>query len=193
MNPAVLIVCTGNICRSPMAQAVLMAGLAGAPGDSVQVSSAGTHALVGERMHVDAVQALEVWGIQVPEFTAAALTPAAVQQADLLLGATREHRAAIVRLAPARARDAYTLREFGRLAAAVDPAALPAGSRGRRLAALLTAVSALRGTLTLREPAEDDIPDPYGRGRPAFDLALSLIHHALRPAITQLGDPKLSI
>jgi len=70
---------------------------------------------------------------------------------------------------------------------------LPAGSRGRRLAALLTAVSALRGTLTLREPAEDDIPDPYGRGRPAFDLALSLIHQALRPAITQLGDPKLSI
>ena len=67
----VLIVCTGNICRSPMAQAMLvhrMRELAGDAASIVEVTSAGTFGLVGEPMEPDAVTALGELGIVAGEF-----------------------------------------------------------------------------------------------------------------------------
>ena len=56
----ILTVCTGNICRSPVAERLLQAGL----GDAVAVSSAGVRAVVGDPIHPGMVALLERSGIR---------------------------------------------------------------------------------------------------------------------------------
>ena len=197
MPPTVLFVCTGNICRSPMAAALLAAGLPPAgpsgSGDGVQVASAGTRALVGAPLDPHAERALREAGTPVPGVPARQLTGELVREADLVLAASREHRAAAVTLAPARARVAYTIREFGRLAAAVPPEEIEPVAVADRLLALRDRASLRRGTLpVLADPAGEDIPDPYRRGQVAFDEVLGLLVAALNPVLARLSAAPLS-
>ena len=109
-----LTVCTGNICRSPLAEALLRERLA--PLD-VRVSSAGTRALVGYGMTPEAAQLAADYGVpEVAAHRARFLTEGLLETPDLILAMSREHRRAIVDLAPRRLRSTFTLREFARLA-----------------------------------------------------------------------------
>lgn len=104
---SVLVVCTGNICRSPMAEHVLRrafdeAGL----GDAVTVSSAGTgdwH--VGQGAHPPAQRVLAAAGYPCGH-VARQITPEMVDDADLVLAADRGHLAALREVAsdPSRVR-----------------------------------------------------------------------------------------
>ena len=70
MTFRVLVVCTGNICRSPMAEHLLRAGLAARGVEGVEVSSAGTHGLVGEPVQQHASAVLTERGIDHSAFAA---------------------------------------------------------------------------------------------------------------------------
>lgn len=146
--PSILVVCTGNLCRSPAGELLLRSFLP----DDVRTSSAGTHAVVGEGVHPLTAAALAERGLSVEGHAARQLTAEQVAGAGLVLGMTREHRAAAVRLHPPAASRAYTLAELARLAAA-----LPAGEGS------VTEISALRGLSRPRRPVDDDIPDPIGQ------------------------------
>ena len=92
----VLAVCTGNIGRSPMMERILrrdleVVGLSG----QVVVGSAGTWAREGQPMETFAEQVLRERGADVSAFGARPLGDALVEEADLILTATREHRAAV--------------------------------------------------------------------------------------------------
>src|SRR3954449_3162307 len=109
----ILVVCTGNICRSPMAQAMLVGALR-SKGEQTdhewfEVSSAGTHGLTGEPMEATALQVLTGLGVETIPFTARELLAEHVEGADLVLGATRRHRGAAVTLVPAAAPRTFTL------------------------------------------------------------------------------------
>lgn len=105
----ILFVCTGNICRSPMAQIMLANAV---PAGDVLVESAGTRALNGEPMHAHSQAVLRELRLYCPDFRSRMLTPPIVEQADLVLGFSREHRAIARQLAPGRWRRAFTIREF---------------------------------------------------------------------------------
>ncbi|WP_300083912.1 hypothetical protein [Propioniciclava sp.] len=163
----ILTVCTGNVCRSPAAEYLLADAFADDP--AVVVTSAGTGAPEGMPVSPVVGELLRERGIDASPHQARYLTPAIVASADLILTATRQHRSAVVSLAPLALRRTFTLRELPRLIAVAGPAALdPAPTPSARLAALLPAALRRRGGAT---PADDDIEDPIGRDR-AFNAAV---------------------
>ncbi|WP_199424931.1 arsenate reductase/protein-tyrosine-phosphatase family protein [Actinotalea solisilvae] len=173
---SVLTVCTGNICRSPAVERLLAAGL----GSTVTVTSAGTRAMVGHPVSPPMVPLLTAAGVSSEGFVARQLTEQLVREADLVLPLTRAHRAAVVDLAPAAVRRTFTLLELARLAAAVDPADLPAGPPAARLRALLPLAAARRGHVP---PGDDDVVDPYGRGDALYAESFGLIEPAVRAIV----------
>jgi protein-tyrosine phosphatase len=111
-------------------------------------------------------------------FRARELTAEMVSSADLALVASREHRAAVVTLVPRAAGRTFTLREFNRLAAGVDSAALPTDVVERGLA-LVGAVAARRGLVPVG-PEGDDLDDPYGAPARVYEQCAAAIVDVLR-------------
>ena len=172
----ILLVCTGNICRSSAAERLLAVGLG--PRSGVVVTSAGTRAVVGAPVSAPMVPLLTAAGGSADGFAARQLTHHLVAGADLVLGLTRRHRAAVVHLVPNAVRRTFTLRELARLTADVDPDDLPAGPPARRLAALVTLAAGRRVPHPAR-PAQDDVVDPYGLGDATYARSFS----QLKPAV----------
>src|SRR4051812_14277854 len=144
----VLHVCTGNICRSPMAELLMRDGLRKRLADDADrfvVESAGTWGHTGSSMEPYALTTLSSYDVDGSAFTARELVAEHVVAADLVLGATREHRAAAVVLHPRAAARTFTLREFARLVGEVDPASLPADDPVERARALVVAAGPDRG------------------------------------------------
>jgi protein-tyrosine phosphatase len=77
-------VCTGNICRSPMAAGMLEQGLPEALAKTVSVSSAGTHALHGDRAQPFAIETMRRRGIDISDHRARLVSPALIRAADLI-------------------------------------------------------------------------------------------------------------
>ena len=107
----VLFVCTANVCRSPMAQAVFDA-LAEDGNLPFQASSAGTAALEGRPMAPNAVEALEEVGIYPGVHRARRVREAMVEGAELVLAMTPQHVAALRWLGGNPARGIHTLPEY---------------------------------------------------------------------------------
>jgi len=186
----ILVVCTGNICRSPMAERLLrheLDALLGPLAQRVVVASAGTHGLEGEPMQEYAVRALGDLGAVADGFVARRLGAEHLRDVDVVMTATREHRAHVVLLEPRVVRRAFTLKELGRLCAAVDPAALPDHDPAERGRALITAAAARRGTLPPPPPGGDDIADPYGLAAEHYSTASAEISAALAPFLDLLA------
>jgi len=94
--PDILVVCIGNICRSPMAEALLRAR---APA-GVHIHSAGIAAMVGEPADPIAVQLMQARGIDITHHRARQLTSTMVSQADLVLVMEAQHQQYIHSLSP---------------------------------------------------------------------------------------------
>ena len=180
-----LLVCTGNVCRSPMAERLLVAGLAersSEGGRGVEVSSAGTRALAGEAMTPETADLVSRHGGDPAGHRARQVTPQLLAEADLVLALTREHRAAVAQLHPPVLRRVLALREAARLAVLVPPESLPEGEEVR-WRALVPALLAARGTAPAR-PGEDDVVDPYRRGPQVYRQCAE----QLVPAVAALLD-----
>jgi protein-tyrosine phosphatase len=142
------------------------------------VASAGTGALVGEPMQPFALATLAARGIDGSAFRARQLAADQVEQADLVLAASREHRAAAVTLVPRAAARTFTVRELDRLLSAAEPGG-----------DLLAAARAQRGLVRPDRPEDDDVRDPYGGPAGGYPPTARLIDASLRRFLDLLGGP----
>ena len=125
----ILYVCTANICRSASAQRLLRDAVAAAPElAGVEVRSAGTAAFAGSPGCTIAPALIE--GPQ--EHRSQPLTAELVGWADLILPAARDHRPAIMELAPTSRSRTFTMRQAGRIAAWMVDAGMVSAARERR-------------------------------------------------------------
>jgi RpiB/LacA/LacB family sugar-phosphate isomerase len=106
----ILFVCTGNVCRSPMAEGLFRHAAKGR-GD-YRVLSAGVGAVDGLPPSEFAVRALRELGIDISAQRSRMLTGEVVQQADYIFGMTHSHVESILLLYPQAAEKTFLLREF---------------------------------------------------------------------------------
>ncbi|MBM3834734.1 MAG: ribose 5-phosphate isomerase B [Verrucomicrobia bacterium] len=106
----ILFVCTGNVCRSPMAEGLLRHALRDR-GD-YRVVSAGVGAVEGQAPSPHAVRALKDLGVDISQQRSRSLTPELVQEADYIFGMTHAHVDTITLLYSQAAEKTFLLREF---------------------------------------------------------------------------------
>jgi len=185
----VLYVCTGSVCRSPMAERLTRLELdqrLGAGADRITVHSAGTWGHVDAPMETHAATVLTEYGADPEGFRGSELLDEHVIEADLVLTATRDHRAQVISMGHAAGLRTFTLKEFTRLVRAIDPATLPDGGVIERARALVRAAAALRGWLQAPSAEADEVSDPYGAPVTVFRHIGEEIHTALDPVVTAL-------
>lgn len=113
-----IFVCTGNTCRSPMAEGLLKHLLG--PDCGWEISSAGVCAANGWLPNENAVAALRDKGIDISNQRSKTLTPDLIETADLLVTMTRGHRDAILAVAPESGGKVFLLKSFGIAQCAAD-------------------------------------------------------------------------
>jgi protein-tyrosine phosphatase len=178
---SVLCVCMGNICRSPMAERLLVAdALAlGAGPDVLYVHGAGTggwHA--GDPMDPQAARQVAARGGDPAGFRARRLLAEHVEASDLILTATIEQVDFVVDLCPDAAARTFVFGEFGRLIRDLElPSALT--DPYDRGVALVEAADAARAG---RRPVpSDELDDPWGRPDSYFSRVADEIHATTKP------------
>jgi protein-tyrosine phosphatase len=181
-NFAVLFLCTGNICRSPMGERLLAARIGAAP---ITVTSAGTHGLVGHPMDRPSALVLRELGGDPTGHSGRRLTPALIDAADLVLTAQGEHCSIVLREQPRALRKTFTMREFGRLGVGMERLEHPLDAD--RLRARVAQVAGRRGQLAPPAPGADEIGDPYGAPLPAVRACGAQIDAAVRAILAALG------
>ena len=190
----ILHVCTGNLCRSPLAEQLMAAALRSqspAAAEAFTIGSAGTHARAGGAMEPYALDVLAERGIDGRAFRVRELSSDLVAEAGLVLTATRQHRTRVATLDPTSVGRTFTLREFARLGEVVDAGVLPgvpAGGSPQEHARALV-VELARSRRPPARPRDDDLDDPYQRPRRAFARCASEIEDALRVALDLLLPP----
>ncbi len=124
----ILFVCTANICRSPMAAAIMRrrlaeAGLGDGPAGSwegVQVRSAGVYAEEGHAASTLAVRTLGERGMDLTAHRSQAVTPALLKEADIVLVMEERHRRSLFYLEPRLLHKVFLLSEMSGGHADVD-------------------------------------------------------------------------
>jgi protein-tyrosine phosphatase len=186
----------GNICRSPMAERLLILAAQNAIGDRykadelLHVHGAGTGGWhVGAEMDAGAARQVRRRGGDPDSFAARKLRTDHIEASDLILTATADQQQHVVSMRPDAARRTFVLGEFGRLLSRVDLGRLPPGvldqhSVYARGIALVDAVEALRGGQPPRPG--DDLDDPWGRSDLYFSRVADQIEETVRPLANAL-------
>lgn len=158
---SILVVCSGNLCRSPFAEGILRRMLTERFGASApEVSSVGTIALDGDPATNEAIAVASEHGIDTSSHAARRLAREDLPEADLVLAMTAEHRGAVVRLDPEAATKTFTLKELVRLLE--DLPDRPDAGGPESLADRVAEADAHRRAGFDGNPDDEDVADPLG-------------------------------
>jgi protein-tyrosine phosphatase len=162
----VLLVCTGNICRSPIAEGFSRSLLAMRGVEEIAVESAGTSAWEGSQAVPEAIEALRELGVDISQHRARRLNRALIERSDLVVAMAAEHRNTVGRLSPNAATRTFTLKEMVDLLRQIEPIFIR-GDPEERLDAAVREAAALRAS-GVAGPSDEDVEDPLGGGLPSF-------------------------
>jgi protein-tyrosine phosphatase len=155
---SILVVCTGNVCRSPIAEGFLRAALARRMGaDAPEVASAGTAGWDGSGAMAESVQAARERGVEIGSHVARRLESSHLAGADLIVTMAAEHRDAIAAWAPETADRVFTLKELVRLVESIAPVTPSTDIATRVAGAAERRRSGFGGN-----PLDNDVVDPLG-------------------------------
>jgi protein-tyrosine phosphatase len=173
----VLVVCTGNISRSPMTELLIRATTD--PRSGLTVSSAGVHALVGQPMDRGAALALGEIGLDPREHRARQFEPTMATEADLILTAERYHLEIVLHEAPSALRRTFMIKELAR----ITPHLRPGTPQN-----VIAQAAVVRGMAPRpKDPTADDVADPHGQPVRASRVALGELHTAVQAIVGALG------
>ena len=118
----ILVICTGNTCRSPMAEGIFKS-LIKVKNLDVEISSAGTCAFDGDSVTNHAEKALKKMGIDISNHKSTLVHSYLIEKVDLILTMTKDHKETIIRNFPGAKDKVFLLNEyaFEEIKDVVDP------------------------------------------------------------------------
>ncbi|WP_058300299.1 low molecular weight protein arginine phosphatase [Gorillibacterium timonense] len=188
MGKTILFVCTGNTCRSPMAEGLLRK-MAKEAGLSIEVKSAGVAAMEGSSISSHSQKVLTDKGVDGRLHSQPVREPL-VREADLILTMTTRHKNQVLSRFPSAEGKIYTLLEYAGGDLQEEQA-----NADRELVELVTRHSLGQSlskaererALFLESLAQDqDIPDPFGGTLEDYRICARDIESALSRLIAKL-------
>lgn len=190
----ILALCSGNVCRSPLAAMLLADRLNPA---RFEVTSAGTSPMIGDQMPTEAQELAARMGCTQAQYhRARAVTEEDLSASDLIIGMARTHANRAIQLQPSAVTRTYTLLGLAQTVAHIKTQHVRTLHRQESNVevATLKTITRMRGTVPRLHPTHlYDLEDPYGRSKQAYersgrqivaaiDQIAKFFHHALRPA-----------
>ena len=166
----ILTVCTGNICRSPVAERLLQAGLNQVLPGGFEVRSAGTRAMVGHPIQPMSADIVRMYGGTEKDFAARQLNAKILRDTDIVLTMTSKHRGEVLQLDASLLKRTFTIREFARMLEALEerdaaaPATEKASDAGTLWRALPARLASVRHLALAADSDDNEVIDPYKRG-----------------------------
>jgi protein-tyrosine-phosphatase len=108
----ILIICTGNTCRSPMAEGILKSILKERGIENIHVSSAGIGAMNGMMATPHAIEAAKNWNVDISNHQARQLSRDLIDKSDLILAMASEHVETVLKKAPDAGKKTFMLKAF---------------------------------------------------------------------------------
>lgn len=186
----ILFLCTGNTCRSPMAEAFLK-GLAQEKGLAVEVRSAGISTMDGLPVSANSIHALQQHGIQ-HKGNSRALNEDVLHWADLILTMTSGHKREVIRRYPAVMEYIFTLKEYAYMDELLQS----------RLKELESLYSEQQMQQALDQPMDElkrqriielersipsfDVADPFGGSQSVYDACARELGEAIKKVVDRL-------
>jgi protein-tyrosine-phosphatase len=110
---SVLFICTGNSCRSVMAEALMRKRLYELGKNEIDVGSAGIMAMKGMPPTDETIKAMKEADVDVSEFKSKGVTADTIKKADLVLTMEPMHKDSILKIVPSAAAKTFLLKEYG--------------------------------------------------------------------------------
>jgi protein-tyrosine-phosphatase len=108
----ILLVCSGNTCRSPLAEVIARQVFAGMSDPAIEVASAGTSAMEGSPASRNSVEVAGMHGLDLGGHRASLLDRRRVREADLILTMGERHRETVAAIDPGASEYTFLLTSF---------------------------------------------------------------------------------